>query len=252
MKYSIITLIFLFTHSALQSCSFAPIAFCETINEANPNNIIVRGYFSDELSNGLIFNRLETLKGDEDREVIKIWDNVPFDCNGLHLRPASFMGNINEEIIVSLTTIDTIYFEGETIGDYRVPEGLWWETHFLKVLGDSVVGNMFNPSYHNETLHYDDFIENVIENSQCLISSSKNQIEDQINIYPTLVNDYITIEHKFLDQNCKLIVFNDVGQQVVNKNLAPTINLGTLPDGMYIIMVQTPDNKCYHKKIIKI
>ena len=255
MKNIVFTLIFTFIYSNLISCSFTTISFCQTVNEENPNNEIVRGYFSGQLSNGLVFTRLETLSGDEDRDEIKIWDNLPFDCNGEHLRLASFLGNINEEIIISITQIDTVYFEGETIGDYRVPDGIWWETHSLKVLGDSVSGYILTKpmEYVNfQTIHYDEFIDKVIDNSQCIITSTNNLSNEEAKIYPTFVNDNINIEYNFSSEGSKVDIYNVSGQKMLSHKLSHEIGLGTLTRGMYIIVLQTSNNRYFQEKIIKI
>jgi hypothetical protein len=236
-------------------CSFTQKSFCNTIHEDIPDNLIVRGYFSDQLSNGLVFTRIETLRGNEDRDEIKIWDNLPFDCNGEHLRLASYLGNIGEEVIISVTQIDTVYFEDETIGDYRVSEGLWWQTHSLKVLGDSVNGYILtNPlqEVNIETIHFDEFIVKVIDGAQCITTSTNNLRSDQFKIYPTLVNENIFISYDRVLEDSTVEIYNTSGQKMISNNLSPVFNLGTLSKGMYIIVIQASENRYFHTKIIKI
>jgi hypothetical protein len=239
----------------LFACSFTLNSFCNTINEDNPNNVILRGYFSDHLSNGLIFTRLETLRGDEDRAEIKIWDNLPFDCNGEHQRLASFLGNMDEEVIISIPKIDSIIFEGETFNDYRVPEGIWWETHSLKIIDDSITGYIFTSpfEYMNiETIYYDDFIDNVIEDSNCIVTSTNYLTSDKFNIYPSVVSDFINIEYDNNVKAGKVEVYSLSGQKVLTKIISPSLNLGILSRGIYIIAIRTSDGKYYRQKIFKI
>ena len=68
MKNSILITAFLFLYFQTYSCSFAPIPFCNTVNDENIENVILRGYFVDDISNGMVFQRLETLRGEEDRK----------------------------------------------------------------------------------------------------------------------------------------------------------------------------------------
>ena len=251
MKQTLITLCLIFTHSLLFSCSFAPISFCQTVNDESFDNVILRGYFSDQLSNGLVFTRLETIQGNEERDEIKVWDYLPFDCNGIHERLAAFLGNMNEEIIITVSPIDSLIFEGETLEDYRVPEGIWWETHSLKVVGDSVFGNLFySPIY--ETLHYDDFIEDVILNSTCVSTSNHNPNLTDIKVYPTLSKEYIHISSPNLNPSSRVTVFTNLGKPVLSQKISSTIDIGMLARGMYILRVETPDNQFYQEKFIKI
>ena len=254
MKNTTFTLLFLCLYSYAQSCSFDVVPFCKTINERNPENVVLRGYFSEDISNGLVFTRLETLRGDEDRDQINVWNNIPFDCNGILERNASNMGVINQEIIISLTIIDSLYSEYETLGDYRVPDGLWWETHNLNVEGDSVTGyyifSIYNPTI--ETIHYDEFIDKVIDKKECISTSTNNTNIDDFKVYPTLVNDYINIKFNPEIRQSKLYVLDATGKLVISGQLSSSIYLGTLAKGMYIVIIETKDNLCYHQKIIKL
>lgn len=254
MKNTIIVLLLIAIYSTAQCCSFDVVPFCQTVNDKNPDDVIMRGYFSGELENGLVFTRLETLRGDEERSEIKIWDNLPFECTGLWLRPASYLGDIDEEIIISLSPIDTVYFGTEVDGDYRVPEGLYWETHNLKVVGDSIYGFSFYSSYESDfiTISYNDFIENTLENSSCTITSTKEESNQHLTIFPTLVSDYIYLDYNSALENSRTIIYDTNGRLVLSQPISPSIHLGVLEKGMYIIVVQTIDNICYHQKIVKI
>jgi len=257
MKNAIITLLFLATFNIGFSCSFIPKPFCMTINVENPDNVVLKGYFSSTLTNGLVFTRLETLRGDEERDQINIWDNHPFDCNGWHFRLASYLGNLNEEVIISVNQIgeDSLYFIGAEPGDYQVPENLWHETHSLKVNGDSIQGYFFmSPDYYptDESIHYDDFIEDIMENTSCSITSTNESEEKLINIYPTLVVEELYLEYNSSLIESQTLIYDSNGRIVLTKKISPSIHLGLLEKGMYIVVIQTVDNKCYHQKIIKL
>jgi len=256
MKNAIIILFLIFVYYSAHCCSFIVSPFCNTINEENPNNVILRGYFSSDFVNGLTFTRLETLRGNEERTEIKVWDNISFDCNGLHERKALQMGALNQEIIISLAKVDSIIFGDEILDmDYRVPEGLWWETHSLLVEGDSIVGFYLQSQENSETfesIHYDDFIETIINTPQCINTSIIEYNGKGIKVYPTPANDIIFIEYGADISNGKMLMYDSSGRKIFTKAISPYYNIGMLGQGMYIIVVQTDDNKCYHQKIVKI
>lgn len=255
MKNSIITLLLTFVYASAFCCSFSTIAFCETVNSKTPENVILRGYFSEEMDNGLVFTRLETLRGEEERDEIMIWDNLPFDCNGLHLRKATYLGGLDQEIILSVAVIDTfLYFEGEEVGDYRVPDGIWWETHSLKVIEENVHGYIFTDPYYGEEpeeIPYAEFINQIITTKNCTITSTQNPSVDKFRIYPTLVSEWITIEMEPSLEVKQLDIYSITGQKVATKDISKTIHLGTLEKGMYIIVVEKSKNNYYQQKIVK-
>lgn len=255
MKNITFTLVFISLYSTAYCCSFIASPFCNSINETNPDNVILRGYFSDSFQNGLTFTRLETLRGNEERDQIKVWDHLPFDCNGEHLRNATQMGNINQEIIISLPHVDSIFFGNEVFEDYRVPEGLWWETHSLLIEGDSIFGFLFQSQEGNptvESIHFDDFIVDILDESQCVTTTTVETNEDHVKIFPTVVNDFVYIEYNTEIENSDVYLYSVNGSQKFSKPLSSKIHLGILEKGMYIIVIQTPENKCYHEKLIKI
>lgn len=257
MKNTIITLLFVTFYTSIQCCSFPVSPFCTTVNDINPNNVILRGYFSSELINGLTFIRLETLRGEEEREMIKVWDNTTFECNGGHQRKAVQMGALNQEVIISIALVDSIIWGNEILNeDYRVPDGLWWETHNLTVEGDSIFGFHFLPqdnSHSYTNIHFDEFIDIVINNNECQSSTSTNEPdENKIKIFPSLVNDYIYIDTDWNNHNDKVMLYNSNGRLIFSKPISAELYLGDLTKGMYIVVVQTDGNKCFHQKIVKI
>ena len=253
MKYTLITLFLISICSTSYSCSFDIVPFCKTVNQNFPDEVILRGYFSEHSEKGSVFTRLETLRGDEERDIINVWNNIPFECTGTWLLEAKQMGDLNEEVIISLPLIDSTYFEYEEIGDYRVPASLWWNTHDVDLVGDSVVGRYITSYLGNiESILYDDFLMYIVNEGQCTITSTKDDENTRIKIYPTLVNDYITIEFEDDIVDSAVKVYGMDGSMMLSSRLYSRLSLGVLSKGMYIVVVQTRDNKCYHQKIVKL
>ena len=130
MKIKFLLLLLLLSYHHGKSCSFLADSFCSTIYSTHPDIIILRGYFSEDFENGSVFTILEVLRGEEEQVEIKVWDHLPFDCNGIIQRTTDQMGATNQEIVATFTKIDSVGFhDGEELGDYRVPEEIWWQSH---------------------------------------------------------------------------------------------------------------------------
>lgn len=78
--------------------------------------------------------------------------------------------------------------------------------------------------------------------------------DNTIKVYPNPVKKSFTIENKDNQIN-KILVYNVEGKELKNINFnkvgKKTINTEDLPNGVYLIKIQTKDNKSILKKIIK-
>ena len=74
------------------------------------------------------------------------------------------------------------------------------------------------------------------------ITTTQNPLTHSIHIYPTLVNDFITIDYSpsIAIENLDIYAIN--GEKIATKKIASNMNLGTLSKGMYIIVIQKSDN----------
>lgn len=254
MKNLITCFFIVLLSSSTYACTFDIDAFCHTINNRTPENTILRGMFVETEDNGLIFQRLETLRGDEDREFIKIWDNSTFDCNGPFERKAINMGQIGVEKIMSFESIDSIIQSYDVIGDYRVPEGLWWETHTLLVEDNNVTGLIWYGDHWegHSTVDYDLFKSKMIEEGTCVITSTHESKVQNIEISPSLTNGSIYLRYDIIDNGEILHIFNNVGQEVMQKKLTQHIDLTGLKSGLYFIIITNKAGSSAPTKIVKI
>ena len=86
----------------------------------------------------------------------------------------------------------------------------------------------------------------------CFNSITDIRIPIQLSIYPNPTNETVTVQ--FSQQgNCKLEITNTVGQIVFAKAInhkTETINLQSLPSGLYFCSVKTEDGKTAQQKLI--
>ncbi|MDF1699002.1 MAG: T9SS type A sorting domain-containing protein [Saprospiraceae bacterium] len=235
------------------SCSFHADAFCSTIYSTHPEIIILRGYFSEDFENGSVFTILEVLRGEEEQTEIKVWDHLPFDCNGIIQRTTDQMGATNQEIVATFTKIDSVGFhDGEELGDYRVPEEIWWQSHALPIEGNFVSGNIIDddsglPQY----MLYSQFIEIVINTNQCnLTSTSKPQKLDVV-IYPSITREYLNVDFTPILNQGKVTIYDFNGQRVMHKKIVSRIDVGMLKEGIYVAIIHLKGKPIHQQKFIK-
>lgn len=254
MKTLLLSLFMFVLYATSYACTFDIDVFCYTINTKQQDNTILRGMFIESEDNGMIFKRLETLRGTEDREFIKIWDNSTFDCNGPFERKASLMGIIGEEKILSLDIIDSLIQPFDVLGDYRVPDGLWWETHTLNVVDNNVVGNIFYGDMYEgqSTIDLDLFRNKMINESTCIVTSTKQSKVQNINISPTLTDGSIYLRYDIIDNGETYHIYNNVGEEVMRGTLTQYIDLVGLKSGLYFVIISSEEGQSLPKKIVKI
>jgi hypothetical protein len=83
--------------------------------------------------------------------------------------------------------------------------------------------------------------------------ANKNNL---IDIYPTIVNNTITIDWNIVKTKGTLIIVNSLGKKVITQNIAANtftqkINVNTLPSGIYFIKYLTTDGLMQTVKFIK-
>lgn len=75
---------------------------------------------------------------------------------------------------------------------------------------------------------------------------------ESINIYPTVADDVLNIEHSdVLDNGYKYSIYNILGEQISDGKLdSDMINVSNLESGMYMIILYKSD-KVYSGKFVK-
>lgn len=221
----------------VSACSFDPDPFCITYQS---NDLaVLQGHFISFGNFSGTFVRTHTYAGDENRDTLQVWDNIPFDCNGWHFRDANYLGALGTEVIISVPQIDSIEFGYEIIGDYIVADNLYSGVYSLLVIDEThVVGNIFS-IVHLDTISLDSFLDGVVENSTCGNVSTHPDELIQINIYPNPTTSYINIAVNPEFFNNKVSIYDMSGRSVLNQLFQPSIPIHTLKPGIYLIVISS-------------
>jgi hypothetical protein len=102
------------------------------------------------------------------------------------------------------------------------------------------------PCNFSMPIYPDYYFENIITSSNNLY-----QIDNLINVYPNPANEYITINHKFTENNSYLL-YDYKGQLMFDfkgNQLIQTINTSKIPNGIYFLHIGS-NSKTITKKII--
>lgn len=110
---------------------------------------------------------------------------------------------------------------------------------------DIVGFNMLHNNYGGSAF-YDNFI----------MQTGSLGIEDivdttGIRIYPNPVKDVLHVEGITPDQISTIAIYNLRGQKLMESKSMKNINLSTLSEGVYLLNIQTLDNKTHTQKLIK-
>jgi hypothetical protein len=132
----------------------------------------------------------------------------------------------------------------------------------VRVLGSSgqVLDLILNNTFNGETIvqnvpftitsiQFDPNKHLISKNNTATLSANSFQLENAIKVYPNPVNDELYIQLPNGIQLEKVIVYNNLGQKVMEGN-APEMSLATLSTGVLFIEIITTEGT-YHKKIIK-
>ena len=231
------------------ACSFIFIPFCSTVIEYDHNGVIVIGYITEVDEDGINFEIIDLINGEETSTNIRIWDGTDFDCNGIHSMAASDLGAVGDSLILILPEIDTIQNDWDVIGDYRRPD-TYGPTPKLRIKNNKVIGYI---NYYLDSYDFDDFVIdwNAGENCSMINSSKKTQLNENIKIFPSPALDVIYIETGEFLKNTSVKIYNTRGQEImtawINGN-NPQISIDNLNAGMYFIQIDGYEPK----RIIKL
>lgn len=126
------------------ACSWIPVPFCETSN-ARPNDVVLSGKVINVDMDGIDVEVIDVLRGEEDRDTIRIWDGTDFDCQGIFSMAASDIGGLDDTVVVVMPLITAIENTWDVLGDYRRPDYFGHMTE-LRVINGVALGFISGPS----------------------------------------------------------------------------------------------------------
>lgn len=183
-------------------------------------------------------------------------DTILFDFNvqiGDTVNWFSYLGtNIGVHSIDSIQVADGTYRKRFILGyqgGLEVIEGIGSNLGFIP---EPMVGGGGTTTYCY--FLNGDFVWSIYggNESNCYTSTKQLNLNSTIKIFPNPTSDNLNIEFENTEQR-ELMIFNQVGQQVLNKISNETtviLNLEQLPKGFYVLTIRTQKGT-FTKKIIK-
>lgn len=143
----------------------------------------------------------------------------------------------------------------------------FWNVGYGAILiTEAYTNNDFNPNYHNKDDRIEGFnleyyhevskltiatlteLANLISKTDVAVETSNNQIS----VYPNPVNDVLNIDFKNeIIESIEIIDITGKSVFVMNNGDANTINTSSMTNGIYTLLIKTP-NKIITKKFIKL
>lgn len=242
------------------ACSFSPIFFCENINQYHPNYHILTGKIIDTIQNGVQFEIIEVLRGEETRDTVIIWDDKPLECNGPWYRLAYTLGNIGDTIVVALPKIDSITNEWDYLGDYRMASWFIYISS-LQLENDTlkgyIAGNRWLPSSYTVRLNYEIFKTSIITQQNCLlrVSTQDFPFESSFQIHPNPFDNQLFVDFPNTNFSRLKYVITNVNGQILQQGILSQnqiLQTNDLPKGVYVMVISNTEGVIFsRKKLVK-
>ena len=247
----ILSLLFITSFATISSaCTFIPMPFCEQFDNGNT---ILYGKTIEAVDDGVRFQIFELLTGNETDQIITIFDQAPFDCNGTFYLEAISLLPLDLEVIVSVEHIDSLLNPWDALGDYRVSE-YYTENRRLIVENDIVIGNITSPFGGDQSISLSSFASDLQNGTAtCLILGMEVNYVDDVIAYPNPASDLVFLS--LADQSPIQIDQAFVCSQLGNRLELPStfdssLDVSQLPVGMYVIEVLYSDGLRSRHKIV--
>ncbi len=249
------------------SCSCAGEgSFCQ-VNFDNPTWHVFIGKIIRHDSLYTEFEIFEKLRGVEQKDTIKIWDNPALmnTCIGSYEKESSNLGSLGDSILVALPSIDSLdslsYYA--TVGDHFKPLNVCSKP-YLPIKNQQIIGNLtetdfntFPPTlYRTDSVHIDSFKIKYHTQGRahdCDLFVGLKEIEAQHNLIvsPNPFQHTISINSRVKIRSAN--IFNILGEQVYS-TLNPQQNkleLEALDSGVYFMVIESFEGEIFTNKLIK-
>jgi hypothetical protein len=259
MKKIFLLGILLLSHFIGRSCTIIPDPFCKAL-DFYPDYLVITGIIVAIDTTGINIEILDILRGEESREVIRIWDGTDFECNGTWPMAASGIGNLSDTVIIMLPKIVKMENTWDVIGDYRRPNPYFQvsELSIEKGLASGFISGdlLAPPEYNVWSMNYEDFMNFILTDGDCSsIILDAHDISNPSNI--TINNPVESILYVQLTKSANngyIKLYSLTGDVIlkeeVKSELSIELNLYDLPAGMYLVEIHI-DGKREVRKIIK-
>jgi len=235
------------------ACTFTPRSFCSTAS-THESNLIVSGYITSIDEDGIDFEIIQLIRGEESKQNIRIWDGSDFDCNGPFSMAASDFGNVGDSLVLILPIIESMENTWDIIGDYRRPES-YLNSPILKIENNLVSGFVYGSPYNpRNSFDFESFVNSFedLQNCDNIVSTKELKNTIGLNLYPNPFTSDLNVELEDNSGNVSIEIFDIRGKSILRKELSSSFeNVSTeqLPAGLFILTV-TKENKLIARKRI--
>lgn len=252
MNKLILSLIFISSFTTVSiACTFIPTPFCEQFDNGNT---ILYGKTIEVVDDGVRFQIFDLLTGNETDQIVTIFDQAPFDCNGIFYLEAISLLPLDLEVIVSIEQIDSLLNTWDNLGDYRVSE-FHTENRKLRVEDNNVIGNITSPFDGDQSIPLSTFVAELQNGTAtCLILGVEDDYVDDVVASPNPATDQVFLSNtdRSTIQIGQAFVYSQVGSRaelsVTSEN---SLDVSQLPTGLYVIEVMYSDGlRSRHKVIV--
>lgn len=252
----LITTLCIGIHAVCQTalaCSWIPVPFCETSN-ARPSDAVISGRIINVDMDGIDLEVIDVLRGEEDREIIRIWDGTDWDCNGLFSMAAADLGSVDDSIIVVLPLIDTIENTWDVLGDYRRPDYYEHQTE-LRITNGVVHGAItgFSSSIIDEML-YPELVALWAGGSGICSELSIAHADEEPVFAAYVANNWLEVSTRNHIAGSTIRIYAMNGQEMVAVRASPgttRIDLSGIAAGMYQIIFDQNDGTRASARVFK-
>jgi hypothetical protein len=262
MKKLFLNIILLLVCQQIYACTFDKESFCWTLQVFPERNILV-GQIVEQDTTGITVALLEVIRGEEERDTIRIWDGTDFECNGPWSMAAIDIGEIGDTFILMMPKIVDVENDWDVVGDYRRGNPYSY-TPELRVEGALAMGFIKGipgapPSVNILEYDYASLRIELANAGDCSgIVPSRELIKQDLRakvINP--ISSYMTVHFSGESQCNYLRLYSQDGQLVLQEKLERgaqvfQVTLSTLPSGLYLLRMEYDDGLEEFKKIVKI
>lgn len=232
------------------ACDVATSSFCYVSEDAFPESPIFLARVVEAGSDWRDIQILEVLRGEEERETVRIWDGPTAWCNGPFFAPASAYGSVGDSIIC----IANLKVETDT---FSVPLNDYYHTPVLEAIvsmkiQNGLINTLIFESSTSIQMPYVEFLNADNNWSQCMGSAQavEEVEEEEILIFPNPASDFIEIENgqKAIRSTVIYSSSGDVLEVILGQH--NSVDISDMPNGLLLIKVEQINGAFIFKRLI--
>jgi len=229
----------------LHACTPIPLSFCDVAMDSYPENPVFLATVVGEGEDWRDIKIARVIRGEENREVIRIWDGPDQWCSGIWLMLAADYGYLGDTIVCTATL--SVVGELAPINDY----------FHSSVLGGKVRMKVVNGLLQEVFTNYFVPIQEVLDNPNwepCpgLAQSVDENYDEQISIFPNPATDFVQLECMISNQ-IQIGIYSLEGLLLKEETILPAerIDISQLPKGILMMRVLMENGDLFYRRILR-